>query len=674
LRSETKSGIEQATEAKAIEDAKPQEVLWDTPEADRMSADTAQLLTQAEAASVTPATMLELGRKAALQLIGSGGTWTAGAAEGALTGNEADMRKWLTEGRAAAAEQDDRFRVIQMIDTSASMELRMAALNVLDGGTHSEVVQFLRLLMYEGKQQADRIAIAKIMSAGGLATKLAAQNALNGTVADAHAFLRTGQYIATEQDDRIAIAQAMEAGGAEVDAAARVALAGPRSYLRSFLESGLYKAKQRDNDTALHVATVQRFVAETDTSAALARQNAAEAARVAAVARQAAAEAAKWAEQARQSAAQAAAYAEQAKQAAAAAKSSAEQAAASATAARNAAKEAPASDRAAGSSAVRATAAAVQAKAYAAQAYASSARARAAAAQAGLDAAAAAEAALEAFNVATQKALAEQKAARQNPTEPAPFWRRDQPPQQVTRNEDRIGATIRLWDLWADPRVSMAQSRQPRRSSPPPPIGPGATASSLGLTSLSSTPTAAGLDDPTFLLALLIWEITGERQGVQPIDNLVQFGSVKLDNAGIWGWLKSNIFPGKGNDPPSIGWTNLQEEAFNETVRNHPDAFQGVEWTDLIGNHDLAIKAAAYHLKDLEDYAKQVANAEVRNTYTPQEVAAAMYNVGKKGYWEGVMDSGNLGPTASNYVLAVQHNELFAHDVICESGIWTCKN
>ncbi|MFC5923264.1 hypothetical protein [Micromonospora vulcania] len=47
-----------------------------------------------------------------------------------------------------------------------------------------------------------------------------------------------------------------------MNAAGQVALAGPRSYQRKFLISARFRAAQRDYDTALHGATVKRYILE----------------------------------------------------------------------------------------------------------------------------------------------------------------------------------------------------------------------------------------------------------------------------------------------------------------------------------------------------------------------------------------------------------------------------
>ncbi|MEU8664968.1 hypothetical protein AB0C31_51150, partial [Actinoplanes philippinensis] len=167
------------------------------------------------------------------------------------------------------------------------------------------------------------------------------------------------------------------------------------------------RAAQRDYDTAMHVATVRRYVAEAADSASQAQADAAEAAKVAALARKASKEAAAHADRAIKLAAEADRYRQQAATSAAEAKASAEQAAASAATARNAAVSARESARAADASAAQATSSAQAARSSANWAQSLAVQARKSAAAAGEDAVKAAEASLEALEVYLDKQRSE---------------------------------------------------------------------------------------------------------------------------------------------------------------------------------------------------------------------------------------------------------------------------
>ncbi|MEU8656046.1 polymorphic toxin-type HINT domain-containing protein [Actinoplanes philippinensis] len=389
-----------AEDAAAAEDAQPWEVAWnrdlgwDTAEEDRVDPEARRLLTEAAATGAPASTVVGSARRAAARLIRTGGEWTRESAKTVLTGSEAQIRLWLAEGRAFAAAQDDRERLIRVADTVTGPE--QTAAEAALAGSDADVQRFLRTRDYPGKTAADRTTVARLLDGAGPALTAAARQALNGTPADVHEFLRRGQHRARESDQRVQIAQVMAAGGAEVKDAAAVALAGPSTYVSFFLEVGRHQAAQRDVEQAAHESTVQGLVSEAYRVAATARSDAAEAARAAAVARQAQAEAEAYAEQARQSAAQAAQYAQQAAQSAADAKRSADQAAQSAATAKAAAASADRSAEAAAGSAASAAASARSAASHAAAAAWYAADAVQSAVRAGVDAAQAAQAGLEA--------------------------------------------------------------------------------------------------------------------------------------------------------------------------------------------------------------------------------------------------------------------------------------
>ncbi|MEV6621677.1 ALF repeat-containing protein [Amycolatopsis sp. NPDC051114] len=96
---------------------------------------------------------------------------------------------------------------------------------------------------------------------GGPATKSAAQQALDGTVADVRAFLATGQCVARTHDLRIRLAQTLSEGP-EVTAVAQGVLDGPDSYLQPYLDNDLAKARARDAFTAEHAAKVNALLSQ----------------------------------------------------------------------------------------------------------------------------------------------------------------------------------------------------------------------------------------------------------------------------------------------------------------------------------------------------------------------------------------------------------------------------
>ncbi|MFD3506755.1 hypothetical protein [Nocardia sp. NPDC058666] len=82
---------------------------------------------------------------------------------------------------------------------------------------------------------------------------------------------------------------------------------------------------------------------------------------------------------------------------------------------------------------------------------------------------------------------------------------------------------------------------------------------------------------------------------------------------------------GAGN---SIGLTNQKEAPFLETKARYPGQFKDDEWSDLIGNDDLALKSAAYNLKTLQEEAATHATPEVRASQPLNQFLSSGYNAG----------------------------------------------
>lgn len=82
---------------------------------------------------------------------------------------------------------------------------------------------------------------------------------------------------------------------------------------------------------------------------------------------------------------------------------------------------------------------------------------------------------------------------------------------------------------------------------------------------------------------------------------------------------------GAGN---SIGLTNQKVAQFNDTKSRYPEEFKDDEWSDLVGNDDLALKSAAYNLKALQDDAASHATPEVRTSQSLNQFLSSGYNAG----------------------------------------------
>ncbi|MFG2491773.1 hypothetical protein ACGFSD_12040 [Streptomyces caniferus] len=412
LTEQQEENVLAAEESKKEHDARVSAAEWEIGRAQQLNTATEKLREEATTAS-DPQVMAAKGRRLAVKLLTTGGTWTRTAAAVALEDTDPDVVEFVRTGLTVAMEQDDRASAGHIAATSDKPAQQEAALAVMDKPI-AQVREFLRTRAYPGKEHDDRIAVSRIMEASGPGVKAAANKALDGSAADVDQFLETGQYKARESDERVAVSQAMAVGDPEVKAAAQAALSGPPSELHEFLQVGLYRAQQRDANAAAHTAEIDILLAGADRSAALAHKDAAQAQRVAADARDEATEAVKWADKARKSAEKADTYAKQADKSADQAADSAKRAAESARSANSAAASARKDAQAATHSAAQAQHSATIATAYSYQANNSAYQAHVSAETAGKDATAAAKASAEAMKTAADLLVSEMKAQIQD--------------------------------------------------------------------------------------------------------------------------------------------------------------------------------------------------------------------------------------------------------------------
>ncbi|MDP9792701.1 RHS repeat-associated protein [Catenuloplanes nepalensis] len=186
----------------------------------------------------------------------------------------------------------------------------------------------------------------------------------------------------------------------------------------------------------------------------------------------------------------------------------------------------------------------------------------------------------------------------------------------------------------------------------------------------------AGID-PRLLLAVLMLEI-GPSDRLSVADDGFQAAQLLAYRHGIYGPAKKAYAWATGDRKcevcvPSIGWGNIQEEAFLRTKLNHPDALRNVEWSDLIGSDSMSIMVTAYRLADAEKFAESNNTALLRSQYSQGEVAAAIYNVGENGLMAGLNTRGTLGPDATKYTNIIQNNLPDADWLICGSGVFVCS-
>jgi hypothetical protein len=383
---------------------------------------TKDLVAQAEAALAAGDTGLAatLGRKAAIALMNSQGSWSCEAARFALCGTDADVHGWIDTDRQLAQGQDDRETVLYLAQI-ATPDVADAANAALASDAADAATRFLADSVIEAAATDNRVAVARVLANNpGSAVKKAANAALDAGTAEAlYEFLSVTYEAAQQEDDAVATATLVANAGPYTQAHAQAAMEGPAWMRRNFIASAQHRTAQLDYDSAAHISGIQGAIAAAAKIAHHAQESAARAQQAAATARNAAAEAQQWSDKANASAAQAATAATQADANADAADQSAKDAQASADKAKAAASTARSAARSANYSANRAVDAARRAVASANSAQASAASARASAIQAGQDAQTAAAAASQAHQIAAAKRQAEIAAAAKQAAEEA---------------------------------------------------------------------------------------------------------------------------------------------------------------------------------------------------------------------------------------------------------------
>ncbi|MER7818563.1 polymorphic toxin-type HINT domain-containing protein, partial [Streptomyces sp. NPDC096153] len=408
----TNAGMERARDRKELQQASKAEQSEVEKKAQERAAEAQRLAAEAGAPGADTQAVVGKGRRLAVLTMQDGGPWSRAAAQAAVAGADEFVLDYVRTRWKEAAEQDARDRVALLSTDSPLKAVRDAADEALKGDA-ATVSAFLASGQYQAGRQDYRVRTAQIVSGGGPVLQEAGRAALaKNTLEALREFLGEGQYTARSQDERVRAAQLISVGGDEVKSGARVALEGPSDLLHEFIQSGQYTAQRKDMLTATHVAQVQKLIAESARTAALAQQDAAEANRVAAVARKAADDAKRYADAAKASEQSAKNHAADADKSADAAEASAAQAAASAKTARDAAASAQRSATEAATSAADATISSEMAHASAATAWAEADKARASATAAGKDAEAALEASKSAFSTAAAKLKAEAEQQR----------------------------------------------------------------------------------------------------------------------------------------------------------------------------------------------------------------------------------------------------------------------
>ncbi|MGW2874478.1 ALF repeat-containing protein [Kitasatospora sp. NPDC001225] len=411
LESDKQLGVTQADLLLKDDQATQADFNQQQTEAASQDAATKDLVKQAAATGTATATAAQAGRKAAVNLLKSTGSWTRASAQAALSGTDEAVVSWAKSDYQRSLQLDDREKILA-VTSIANAKLATEAQKTLASTDPTAVEKFLSGGALQAQAEDLRVRTVSLVSDGGKAVQRDGGAALaDGRVSVLAAFLSNGYAKALAEDDRVAVVVATDGGGPNVKAAGAVALAGPAWMQHEFVRKTQFTAAQKDADTDAHVSSVLSMIANAAKDAATASESAQRAYQIAADARHASDEAAHWASLAGQSAQQAKGYADDAKAKSAAADASAAAAAASAQKAKSAAATAQTANRQANYSATQATTSANQAVNSAASARASAAQAAASASAAGKDAATASQAASDAHAIAAQKRAQEQAAA-----------------------------------------------------------------------------------------------------------------------------------------------------------------------------------------------------------------------------------------------------------------------
>lgn len=279
-----------------------------------------------------------LGRKAAVALLSSKGTWTRQAAQFALAGTDYDILSWIDLDRALAQAQDDRETILYIAQISGPAVAEGAAQALASGSDQAEG-DFNTGGIIQRSAEENRVLIFKILDDDpGKAVKKAADKALaTNTPQSLQEFFDKDLGPAVEEDTKVKIASLINSGGPYTKAFGEVALVGPIWMMLYFVQVLCFKTAQLDFDSASHAAAIQAAISAAAKIAQEAQRDAAHASKAAADARNAAEDAGRWARKALDAQELASAYAEEANDNANAAEKSANDAQAQADKAKAAA-------------------------------------------------------------------------------------------------------------------------------------------------------------------------------------------------------------------------------------------------------------------------------------------------------------------------------------------------
>ncbi|MFF3075342.1 ALF repeat-containing protein [Kitasatospora sp. NPDC057936] len=173
------------------------------------------------------------------------------AAEKALKGGAAELRRFLEVELAEQRAIDNQVRVAQLINNAGPV-LKQAAKNVLRNGTPEDVVRFLKEGQFTARaEDEDRAKVQAILDdkETGAGVREAGEKALKGDAAAVRHFLDVELPGARVADNRVKVAQILSVatGRAVRDAAKAVLRNGTDADVVKFLKEGQFTARAEDD-------------------------------------------------------------------------------------------------------------------------------------------------------------------------------------------------------------------------------------------------------------------------------------------------------------------------------------------------------------------------------------------------------------------------------------------
>ncbi|WP_223838035.1 polymorphic toxin-type HINT domain-containing protein [Streptomyces venezuelae] len=208
----------------------------------------AGLVSAAPAVAEEPAPPQLSERQRVLESWNTGGQAVKAAAGAALSGNDDQVRAFLTTGQKIAEDLDRREAALTLV-TDGGPALREAAQAALNG-TPEQLETFMKDGWKTPLAEDQRVEAAQVTEAGGVGVREAGDTAMRGSIENIRTFLSQGQYKQRDDDARVRVAQIEATGGPSTKRAAAQALAGTIDDVREFLAYGQHVARAQDREHA----------------------------------------------------------------------------------------------------------------------------------------------------------------------------------------------------------------------------------------------------------------------------------------------------------------------------------------------------------------------------------------------------------------------------------------